>query len=533
MRTLPWRGTARGGVEGRNFVVISRSSFEYVRDVVARRAGFRFEQGLEYLLESRLLALARHYKTGSVNEFIRMMKAGSIADSEQALVEALADKETSFFRDVRPFETLRRNIIPELATKRNAQQKFSVWCAGCSTGQEAYSIALLLRESFPEFQTWDLRILATDLSEEALRAARTGLYNQIEVNRGLPVSLLVKYLQKEGLAWRLKEEIRQMVQFSQMNLLESSPPAHDFDVILLRNVLSSFPAETQTEVLKRARRCLLPDGYLLLGLKEAPGGIGDLFEEVRFDKIVSYRPRPGGRDEAEAESTEAQKLNLLESWARLALLAIRRSAGGGDEWLKAVEEEADLKTRLINSVQRESGDTPGAALSVEDAVSRLRREQLFAVAISIPIVRALNESFLGMLSVGLQPVALPPGEGDGQEQIFGALKISGAATGRMVVRLKPDLARDLTVEALGLSPEDVGPEVINDLMGQVLSLISNTVNANLASAGLGCKFESAEVTRALRSKPALPAKAALEPFTFQYQGHPVWLDIVVNALEQK
>ena len=295
----------------RKRAVISRPGIEYIRDVLSRRAGFCIQAGLEYLLESRLLPLAREHKASSVNEFIRMMQSGAIRDSEQVLVESLADKETSFFRDVRPFETLRRNVLPELIVRRAEVKKLSVFCAGCSTGQEPYSVALVLHEYFPELLSWDLRILAGDISMEVLRAAETALYNQLEINRGLPVALLVKYFQKDGLGWRLKPEVGRLVEFFQINLLGDWPSLPNLDIVFLRNVLSRFAPEVQTDMIKNVVRRLKPDGCLVLGAKETPPGIADYFEELRFDKIVCYRPKPGLQIGDEAEEERARLARLV------------------------------------------------------------------------------------------------------------------------------------------------------------------------------------------------------------------------------
>ncbi|MBI2948810.1 MAG: methyltransferase domain-containing protein [Verrucomicrobia bacterium] len=501
--------------------------------MVALRAGIRFEPGLEYLLESRLLPLARLYKASSVNEFIRMMQNGAIRDPEQNLIEALADKETSFFRDVRPFDGLRRSILPELISKRGSKRKLSFWSLGCSTGQEPYSLALLLREYFPDLQTWELEILASDVSGEALHTARAGLYNQIEVNRGLPAALLVKHFQKDGLGWRLKEEIRRRVQFSQLNLFESWPAPRKFDVILLRNVIGHFAPEPQSEILRKVRRRLEPDGLLFLGSKEAPPAIGEIFEEVKLDKGLCYRPQPGGEDEVEESAEDRErKLRELGNWAQLAQLAIAPAGIDREKVSALLAADEEIKGRLLDSLQRELGEKKMSEKMAGEAMAQARREQLFATAVTTPITKALNESFQSMLSVGVEPGDLTVFDADAQELVSGSAKLSGIAAGRLSVRFRPDLARDLTVEALGLSPEDVAPEVVNDFIGQVVSLVSNLANTSLSSAGLKCKLEAVEITRGKRAKTAMTAKAVLLPLVFQYQSrHPIWLDIFISALE--
>lgn len=513
--------------------MISRAGFEYIRNLVAQRAGIRFDPGLEYLVESRLLPLARLYKAGSVNEFIRMMQSGTIRDPEQNLIEALADKETSFFRDVRPFDALRRNIFPDLINKRANKRKLSIWCLGCSTGQEPYSVALLLREYFPDLQTWELEILASDVSAEALHTARAGLYNQVEVNRGLPATLLVKHFQKDGLGWRLKEEVRRMVQFSQMNLFEAWPAPRKFDVILLRNVIGRFVAESQVEILRKARRRLESDGSLFLGTKETPQGMNEIFEEIKFDKGVCYRPMPGGEEDVEESDEDRQrKLRELGNWAQLAHLAIARVGIDREKVGQLLAADEELKGRLLDSIQREMGEKKLSPKVAEEAMAQARREHLLTTAIATPICKALNESFQSMLSVGVEPADLTVFDADAQELVSGSTKLSGIVAGRLSVRFRPELARDLTVEALGLSPDDVAAEVVNDFIGQVVSLVSNLMNSSLSTALLKCKFESVEVTRGKRAQVTMTPKAVFLPLVFQYQSrHPIWVDIFVSAIE--
>ena len=160
-------------------------------------------------------------------------------------MEALANNETSFFRDVHPFETLKQWILPELARRRAAEARLHIWCAACSSGQEPYSVAMLLREHFPALRDWQVRILGSDLSSEMLQRARGGRYSQLDVHRGVSARLLAKYFQKVGAEWQITEDIRRMVEFRPINLIDTWPPFPAQDVILLRNVLIYFDLETQ------------------------------------------------------------------------------------------------------------------------------------------------------------------------------------------------------------------------------------------------------------------------------------------------
>jgi chemotaxis protein methyltransferase CheR len=192
--------------------------------------------------------------------------------------------ETSFFRDVHPFETLRTTVLPDLLRRRRAERRLGVWCAACSTGQEPYSFALLVREHFSELAGWRVDILATDLSADVLARARAGRYGQIEVNRGLPAALLVKYFRQHGATWELNEDVRRMVEFRELNLTRPWPALPPADLIFLRNVMIYFDVETKRSILGRAARALRPNGYLLLGGAETTLNLCDSFRRAEHLK---------------------------------------------------------------------------------------------------------------------------------------------------------------------------------------------------------------------------------------------------------
>lgn len=219
------------------------------------------------------------------------MRAVPNADLQRKVVEALANNETSFFRDVYPFEGLRQSIIPELMQRRAGQQCLRIWCAACSSGQEPYSVAMLVREHFPALTTWNVQIIGSDLSTEILRRARQGCYGQLDINRGLPARLLVKYFVNVGSGWQLKDEIRRMVEFRNINLIDTWPALAPLDVILLRNVLIYFDVTMKKRILQRVRQALRPDGYLLLGGAETTLNLDDMFERVQFERSCCYRLR--------------------------------------------------------------------------------------------------------------------------------------------------------------------------------------------------------------------------------------------------
>jgi len=268
--------------------------FHFISSLARETAAIVLEPGKEYLVESRLTPLARREGFDSLGSFVAAMRRDRLPGPLHAkAVDALTTNETYFFRDFHPFETLRQEILPALIEKRQLIRKLTIWSGAASTGQEAYSIALLLREHFPELTDWKIEILGTDLSATVLRQAELGRYNQIEINRGLPASYLAKYFTEEDGAWFLKPEIRQLVQFRQMNLIAPWPVVPACDLILLRNVMIYFDVETKKAILRKLRSCLHPDGSLLLGSSETTLNLDDWWAPTAFCPTVVYRPAAG------------------------------------------------------------------------------------------------------------------------------------------------------------------------------------------------------------------------------------------------
>jgi chemotaxis protein methyltransferase CheR len=250
--------------------------YEYLRRLLKERSGLDLSTDKQYLVESRLLPLARRASLGGITELVQKMKSGAEQLTSE-VVEAMTTNETFFFRDKIPFDHLNDSILPELARSRAARRSIRVWSAACSTGQEPYSIAMCLREFGPALSGWRNEIVATDLSHEVLEKSKAGLYSQFEVQRGLPIQLLVKYFTQLGEFWQLSADIRGMVQHRQLNLLQDFSHLGKFDVIFCRNVLIYFDQETKTSIFERMARMLEPDGYLMLGAAESVVGITDAF----------------------------------------------------------------------------------------------------------------------------------------------------------------------------------------------------------------------------------------------------------------
>jgi chemotaxis protein methyltransferase CheR len=271
-------------------VPASALSFQFVREFVYRHAAIVLDDGQGYLVDSRLGALAQREGYSSVDDLVGRLRHGEPNGLHAKVVEAMTTNETSFFRDAAPFEALRRRVLPELIAARGPQRGLRVWSAAASTGQEPYSIAMLLREHFPQLDDWNVRILGTDINSAVLDRAREGRYRQLEVNRGLPATMLVKYFRREGVDWCLAPEVKRLAHFEQLNLLDPWARVGACDVVFLRNVLIYFDLATRRQILGRVRETLRPDGYLFLGCAETPLGIDDAFERVEFEKTFFYRP---------------------------------------------------------------------------------------------------------------------------------------------------------------------------------------------------------------------------------------------------
>jgi chemotaxis protein methyltransferase CheR len=247
------------------------------------------ENGKEYLIESRLGPLAQQEGHQSLHEFLNSLRNSDFHGSHQKLIHAMTTNETLFFRDVRPFDLLRTRLIPDLITQHAADHRITFWSAACSTGQEPYSIAMLLREYFPQLEQWNIRFIASDLSTDILARAIQGRYSQLEVNRGLPAKFLVKYFTKQDKEWQIRDDIRRMIEFRELNLTEKWSFLPMIDVVFMRNVLIYFDQETKNRILNKVASLLPPYGYLFLGGAETTINIADGFEPVREASAVCYR----------------------------------------------------------------------------------------------------------------------------------------------------------------------------------------------------------------------------------------------------
>ncbi len=272
-------------------MTLSRESFEFVRAVLRRRSAHCLEDDKAYLVETRLLPVARRHGLASVEDLIARLRIRSSEQLLGELVEAMAITETSFFRDGHPFEGLREAVLPELLRRRAGERRLAIWSAACASGQEPYSVALLLRHHFPGLDGWDIRLIASDLSAAMLERVRRGRYSEMEVSRGLPPELVQAHFEKVEGGWQIRDELRRLVESRPINLMGAWPELPALDLVLLRNVMIYFDIPTRQQILGRVRRLLHPGGYLVLGGAETTHGLDEGFVPVSFGKATFFRLR--------------------------------------------------------------------------------------------------------------------------------------------------------------------------------------------------------------------------------------------------
>lgn len=269
---------------------IAPEDFQYVRELIYREAALVLDTGKEYLAISRLDPLARSEGLTDVAGLVRALRSDPSSPLRFAVVDAMTTNETLWFRDTHPFNSLRETILPELIAARASTRRLDIWCGAASTGQEPYSLAMLLTEHFPQLSTWTVRILATDISPTALAKARSGEYTQMEMGRGLPAKLMVSHFSRNGVNWQISPLIRAMVDFQPFNLAGNWASMGPFDLVFMRNVLIYFNHQTKTEIVGKVPRVLRPDGYLILGSTESLLNIPNDFSRVTHGKTICYQP---------------------------------------------------------------------------------------------------------------------------------------------------------------------------------------------------------------------------------------------------
>jgi chemotaxis protein methyltransferase CheR len=268
----------------------SESDYDFLRQIVHSRSANLISPSRNALFEGKLQPVVRSAGASSLEEFVSILRADQSPQLHRAVAEAMTINETSFFRDRKLFEILRETILPQLIEANQAQKTLRIWSAAASTGQEAYSVAMLIAEHFPKLEHWDIRILGTDISGQVIERAQRGRFRRLEVNRGLPARMLLKYLIREDDEWEIAPGLKARCEFRRLNLCDAMPATRGFDLVLLRNVLLYLSPCDRQLVFSGVHRQLKPRGYLMLGASEQAEDSTDLFRATFDNNFYFYRP---------------------------------------------------------------------------------------------------------------------------------------------------------------------------------------------------------------------------------------------------
>ncbi len=269
--------------------MINPEQFRFFSTLVKESSGISLQKGKEYLLESRLNELARVLGLKDINELYKKAKFNMNPKLKEQIVEAMTTNETYFFRDQHPFDALKNHIIPELIEARKAKKQLRFWSAACSTGQEPYSIAMIINEHFPALKTWRCEIIASDISQQAVDKGKAGRFTQVEVNRGLPIQLLIKYFKQNGAFWMVDQSLKKLIRFKKLNLMGPFIGINGIDVVMCRYVLIYFDQQTKKEILNKIVKVINPGGYLFLGATETPIGLPPNMKRKTFGRATCWQ----------------------------------------------------------------------------------------------------------------------------------------------------------------------------------------------------------------------------------------------------
>ena len=274
--------------------------FEFLRRFLKDRSGLVLTPDKQYLIESRLMPVARRHNLKGLSEIVLLLgKPGNDALAVE-VTEAMTTNESFFFRDKVPFDHFQQVMLPALTPARQSQKRLRIWCAAASTGQEPYSLAMILNELAARYAGWRIEITGTDLSREVLEKAKAGVYTQFEVQRGLPVQLMLKYFEQNGDTWRLSQNIRSMVKYQTFNLLDSFSSMGQFDIIFCRNVLIYFDNDAKIDIMNRMAKQLAPDGFFVLGAAETVVGLSNAFKPMPDKRGLYIHNAPAANSAAPA-----------------------------------------------------------------------------------------------------------------------------------------------------------------------------------------------------------------------------------------
>jgi chemotaxis protein methyltransferase CheR len=267
---------------------LSPEAFDQFRKLVRDEAAIVLDDGKEYLVESRLTPICRAEGIETL-ELLASRLRFKPPRLVSMVVEALTTNETSFFRDAPLFDMVRDTLLPGLIERRADSKKLNIWCGASSSGQEPVSLGILIREHFPELADWNIKITATDINELMIDRCKTGLYSQLEVSRGLPAKLLIKYFTKSGVSWKVNDEVLGMIEYRKLNLAVPLPPMAPVDIVFMRNVLIYFDRETKARILNEVHEVLKADGALLLGTAESTLGLCEGFTPKSHSSATCYQ----------------------------------------------------------------------------------------------------------------------------------------------------------------------------------------------------------------------------------------------------
>lgn len=262
--------------------------FNFLRQLIRERSAIVFGPGKEYLVETRLAHIIKTHHFDSINDLVDKIRTDENEELLDEVIDALTTNETYFFRDIHPFEALRENVIPQLIKKRQTTKKLNLWCAATSSGQEPYSIAIIIREHFPQIKEWEINFMATDISLDMLKRSKKGRFSQLEMNRGLPAAYMVKYFDRHGLEWEAKPILKNMIRFSRFNLSEPFPLLPLMDIVFMRNVLIYFSVEMKKKILAELIKVMRKDGFLFLGGAETTLNLNPAFEKLDYQLSGCY-----------------------------------------------------------------------------------------------------------------------------------------------------------------------------------------------------------------------------------------------------
>ena len=272
--------------------VVTEITFEdvaYIRNLVREQAAMVLGQEKTYLVQLRLESFAKQEGFGSMADLVSHLRQTSYGPLHKRVVEAMTINETSFFRDLLPFQALKDRLLPEVIQTNRATKCVHIWCGASSSGQEPYSILLTILQHFPELTSWHIRLIATDISQEMVRRGQEGRYGPFEVKRGLSPFMLKTYFSQEGTEWQIRDDVRNRIEFYEMNLAGLWLVLPPMDLVFLRNVMTYFDMETRKDILRRIRGILAPHGYLILGATETTLAVDDHFERVPVNGTSVYR----------------------------------------------------------------------------------------------------------------------------------------------------------------------------------------------------------------------------------------------------